>query len=95
MESEYEYETDEEIGSNDESESEVDEVIVEKLPILSDRITVSEPARTMNVPSVLRPPSNDVMAGVISTHEPPSLPLEMGQNVNQNTILAYMSKFIM
>jgi len=41
----------------------------------------------MNVPSVLRPPSNDTMAGVIPTHEPPSLPLEMGQNVNQNIIM--------
>jgi len=47
MESEYEYETDEERGSNDESESEVDEIIVENLPTFSDRITVSEPARTM------------------------------------------------
>jgi len=84
MDSEYEDETDEEIGSNDESESEIDDIIVENLPTLSNRITVSEPARTMNVPSVLRPSSNDVMAGVVSTHEPPSLPLEMGQSVNQN-----------
>jgi len=87
MESEYEYEADEKIGSNDESESEIDEISVENLPTFSDRITVSEPARTMNVPSVLRPPSNDVMTGVVSTHEPPSLPLEMGQIVNQNMIM--------
>jgi len=50
MESEYEYETDEEVGSNDESESEVDEVSVENLPTFSDRITVGEPARTIERP---------------------------------------------
>jgi len=46
----------------------------------------------MNVPSVLRPPSTDTMAGVIPTHEPPSLPLEMGQNVNQNIYTYFESK---
>jgi len=86
MESEIEYESDEEIGSNDESEFEMDELNVEKLPTLDNQIVTSETARTMNVPSVLRPPSNAMMADVIPTHEPPSLPLEMGQNVNQNII---------
>jgi len=47
MDSEYEYESDEDIRSNDESESEVDEISVENLPTLGDRITISEPARTM------------------------------------------------
>jgi len=86
MDSEIKYESDEEIGSNDESESEIDEVSVGNLPTHDDRIITSETARTMNVPSVLRPPSNDMTAGVIPTHEPPSLPLEMGQNVNQNKL---------
>jgi len=84
MESEYEYDTDEDRESNDESESEFDEINVDNLPTFSDRINVSEYARTVNVPSVLRPPSGDVMASVVSTHEPPSLPLEMGQSVDQN-----------
>jgi len=64
MEYEYESETDEDRESNDESECEFDEINADNLPTFSDQITVSESTSTMNVPSVLRPPSNDVMAGV-------------------------------
>jgi len=91
MDSEIEYESDEEIGGIDEPESEIDEVSVENLLTHDDPINSSETARTMNVPSVLRPPSNVMMADVIPTHESPSLPLEMGQNVNQN--ITYINKF--
>jgi len=92
MDSEIEYESDEEIRGNDEPESEIDEGSVENLLTHDDQIITSETARTMNVPSVLRPPSTDTMAGVIPTHEPPSLPLEMGQNVNQNNyIMCYVN----
>jgi len=84
MDSEIEYEFEDEVGSMDEPESEIDEVSVEDLLTHDELIVSSATAHTMNVPSVLRPPSNDTMAGVIPTHEPPSLPLEMGQNVNQN-----------
>jgi len=87
MDSEIEYESDEEIGGIDEPEFEIDEVSVENLLTHDDPTISSETAHTMNVPSVLRPPSNDMMAGVIPTHEPPSLPLEMGQSVNQNRCL--------
>jgi len=84
MESEYESETDEDRESNNKSESEIYEKNTNTRPTLNGQMTVVEPTRTMNDPSVLRPSSGDVMADVVSTHNPPPLPLEVGQSGKQN-----------